>query len=377
MKDVLYKTLLNIKNISINNINKNTLILDEQYFFIIKDINNNNIIFQYYPFQFCLFTEYQLTDELINNLRSIEYIYSTKNSILTEYGLGYIDGLNIIKDNMLIYSIGIGSSIPNNIYKICDNAFIFSSIKSLQLNDNINKISPLAFSSLDNNIKNIQTSIDLSKLSITYTPIDMCLHSSNIQNVLLPDTVNIIYESSFKGCLSLTSINIPSNIKTIDHTAFSTCSSLLSINLPHTTININQRAFENCYQLSSISLSNTCISQISYKMFSNCYNLLSIVCPTSLTAINDYAFENCYNLLSIQFNNNIEYINEYAFYNCQSLSIIDLTHTNIKYIGYNAFGQCKNLKYIKLPYTIEQSSLSNNFILNSIIGSSQCNIVFS
>ena len=79
----------------------------------------------------------------------------------------------------------------------------------------------------------------------------------------------IIGNSAFSRCKSLTSITISPSVTSIGSGAFSWCSCLASIAIPPSVINIGSREFSGCKSLASIAI------------------------PPSVTAIGDSAFRNC------------------------------------------------------------------------------------
>lgn len=67
----------------------------------------------------------------------------------------------------------------------------------------------------------------------------------------LPNTVKIISDNAFMGCVHLRSITIPDNsVTSIGRNAFSGCSSLQTINFPLCVVNIGENAFFGCSKLS-------------------------------------------------------------------------------------------------------------------------------
>lgn len=84
--------------------------------------------------------------------------------------------------------------------------------------------------------------------------------------------VEVIGNSAFLFCSSLTSINIPSSVTNIGDLAFHFCSSLISVNISNSVTNIGDRAFCLCSSLISINISNS-VKNIGNGAFYNCiYN---------------------------------------------------------------------------------------------------------
>ena len=102
----------------------------------------------------------------------------------------------------------------------------------------------------------------------------------------------IIGNSAFSRCKSLTSITIPPSVTSIGSGAFFWCSCLTSIAIPPSVINIGSRAFSGCKSLTSITISPS-VTSIGHSAFSYCSSLASIIIPPSVTSIGNSAFYYC------------------------------------------------------------------------------------
>ena len=65
-------------------------------------------------------------------------------------------------------------------------------------------------------------------------------------------TCEVIGDSAFYNCSSLTTINLPSSLKSIGDSAFAGCSVLTEITIPENVTKIGASAFANCTKLSSV-----------------------------------------------------------------------------------------------------------------------------
>ena len=79
------------------------------------------------------------------------------------------------------------------------------------------------------------------------------IQRTDIVEIILPDTIEIIGFVAFRYCYKLKSINIPNTVVLIDKGAFGSCLSLESINIPSEIITIHNYAFTNCRKLKSIN----------------------------------------------------------------------------------------------------------------------------
>lgn len=104
--------------------------------------------------------------------------------------------------------------------------------------------------------------------------------------------VEVIGNSAFLFCSSLTSINIPSSVTNIGDLAFHFCSSLISVNISNSVTNIGDRAFCLCSSLISINISNS-VKNIGNGAFSECKSLSKINIPSSVVNMNGNPFRDC------------------------------------------------------------------------------------
>ena len=81
------------------------------------------------------------------------------------------------------------------------------------------------------------------------------LHSSDLENISLPQGLKSIGVAAFNICESLSSISLPQGLESIGSGAFYDCTSLSNINLPQGVTSIGVRTFAGCNQLESVILS--------------------------------------------------------------------------------------------------------------------------
>lgn len=69
---------------------------------------------------------------------------------------------------------------------------------------------------------------------------------SNVEDVVLPDSVKVIGKEAFAGCYKLESIELPDSVRIIGEGAFSSCQSMRITKLPKSLKTIKKRAFYQC-----------------------------------------------------------------------------------------------------------------------------------
>jgi hypothetical protein len=200
--------------------------------------------------------------------------------------------------------------------------------------------------------------------------------NSELESVLLPDTVKLIDSYAFALCTALKDVRLPASLKTINECAFFACESLPQLTLPDALESIEVRAFSGCTRLESINipdsvtsfgmyaLENTAILEnnkgtlqidncivradrslngvfeikdgtvvIGGGAFSGCGGLTGVSIPDSLRSICGSAFCDCVKLKEISIPDSVESIGRFAFDGCSSLTEIKIG------IGASAIGE--------------------------------------
>ncbi|MDE6047814.1 MAG: leucine-rich repeat domain-containing protein, partial [Anaeroplasmataceae bacterium] len=150
---------------------------------------------------------------------------------------------------------------------------------------------------------------------------------------------------TYSGCTNLHFVEIGS--KKISESMFEGCSNLENVTVDSTVEIVDARAFANCTTLSTVVLNNTYTSEY---MFSGCTNLNSVTLSEDFAKISDYTFENCINLGELKIEStNFKEIGKYAFKNCQSLVGLTVPNT-AESVGEGAFYGCAVLSVLTMPY---------------------------
>ncbi len=145
---------------------------------------------------------------------------------------------------------------------------------------------------------------------------------------------NVLGNSTFKYCSSLTNIILPSTITLMDDYAFSHCDKLKSVTIPST------------------------VTEIANNVFLKCSSLESITIPSSVTRMRTHVFEDCSGLKSVTILSDNLAIEEYTFWKCSSLTDVVVCGKHMPECDTNTFIGC-NLSNIKLhcaPALIKQSN---------------------
>ena len=183
------------------------------------------------------------------------------------------------------------------------------------------------------------------------------INGAEATDIVVPNSVDSIYDYTFYLCSSLTSVTIPEGVTHIGNNAFYNCDALTSITLPEGVTHIGNNAFNNCYALTSVVMPNsvTTIGSSAFSSYLSCVTLTSpsieaycngignallysrfngarkiqingaeltdAVIPNTVDSIYDYAFYNCTNLKSVTIPESVTSIGNYAFANDEYLSV--------------------------------------------------------
>ena len=267
----------------------------------------------------------------------------------------------------------------------------YANIESLKITGVLNDVDFLFIYRMMPKLKDL----DIAEVNITTLPKRAFYKSTNVKNIILPNTLITIGEEVFYQS-KLKSILIPAHVTTIDTSAFSDCTALTSVEIPASVETIEAAAFRNCSSLLSVTFEKGSLLKTiggqgllnydteSYGAFSYCTALTFIEIPASVETIEASAFGGCSSLSSIIFEDgallktiggnafrackkliaieipaNVEIIEDAAFRGCSFLSIVTFKKgSHLKAIGGGktidgAFSYCTALTSIEIPASVE------------------------
>ena len=205
------------------------------------------------------------------------------------------------------------------------------------------------------------------------------VHSVNVgklaylRSIRIPENVETISSSAFKGCSRLTEVETPINSKlqTIGANAFESTSSLATLDLtnatqlqeiatkaflssgietillPSSLKTIGEYAFESCAKLKAYSGS----ASLGQYAFKGCTSLKQVTLTSGATSVGNYAFNGCTALQSFAAAESLASIGQYAFEGCTALNSV-IVAEGLTSIGQYAFKGATALKEISLPSSL-------------------------
>ena len=146
-------------------------------------------------------------------------------------------------------------TLPSSLQSIGDYAFYdCNSLTSLTLLSSLQSIGGGAFigcTSLRSVICNQFYKV-IGQMLLSSDGTQVIAYWGENSEVTIPEGVQSIGDSAFRGCSSLISLTLPSSLQSIGDYAFMFCSSLSSLTLPSSLQSIGQGAFNGCYSLSTL-----------------------------------------------------------------------------------------------------------------------------
>jgi len=175
-----------------------------------------------------------------------------------------------------------------------------------------------------------------------------------LKQVTLPEGLECIHASAFKGCNQLESIEIPSTVTLVENEAFRGCTAMTSVVVKPsetTTLTLGDEVFRNCVALNEVSLPKH-LTSLGIRTFHSCKALPRITLPNSIKYVNVETFRECSLLSEVVLPEALDSIGEQAFRDCKALKGVFLPAT-LKKIGREAFRYCNNITELLLPGSIE------------------------
>ena len=148
--------------------------------------------------------------------------------------------------------------------------------------------------------------------------------SKSKTDVVIPDSFKVICSGAFSGTYSgctLHNIELSSNLKFIGSFAFQNCPNIEEIIIPDSVETIDSHVFEGCKSLKKVILSSS-MKKIPMHAFTSCESLTLIVIPESIEKIDFGAFFYCKSLETITLPGSLKEFSHNCFMGCDNLKTI-------------------------------------------------------
>ena len=251
----------------------------------------------------------------------------------------------------------------------------YANIESLKIIGVLNDVDFLFIYRMMPNLKNL----DIAEVNITALPIQAFYKSTNVENLILPNTLITIGEEMFYQS-KLKTVVIPANATTIGNSAFEQCASLISIDIPANVETIGTAAFKGCSSLTTVTFEKESqLKTISggysnpnyYGVFSDCTALTSIKIPASVKTIEEAAFKGCSSLATVTFEKGSQLktiggdsYSSGAFSDCTALTSIEIP-ASVETIEAAAFKGCSSLATVTFEKGSQLKTISGDYSTGS------------
>ena len=213
---------------------------------------------------------------------------------------------------------------------------------------------------------------------------------SQIDSIVIPETIETIGSEAFANCTGVLSINIPSIVDRIGDNAFLNVKNIVyygsatgspwgamtvngtieenfilddsnltvytgidtTVVLPDSISSIGQNAFAGNETVTSVTIPES-VTEIGDGAFNGCTNLESVVIPEGVTSIGSETFANCTSLDAVEIPTSVTEIGSSAFVGCTSLTVIQIP-ISVTVIGASAFANCSNLNAVQIPESVSE-----------------------
>ena len=239
-------------------------------------------------------------------------------------------------------------TLPENLQTIRQNAFYnANSLKSLTLPQTLQTIEYAAFY----NTKSLGALVLPSSMK---TVGEEAFHYSMMPSLTLNEGLETIGRNAFRECDRIKEVTIPASLTTLGHAAFWTCDSLRTVTFPEQMESLTLSGdshFAHNAQMVKVTLPKTGMTTLPDYMFYDCDRLLNIELPASLTTINAYVFADCDSLQTIYIPDEVKSIGYEAFRSCKALRYVRLPE-GLESIGQSCFAYTERLPFINIPSTV-------------------------
>ncbi len=197
---------------------------------------------------------------------------------------------------------------------------------------------------------------------------------SEIESIIMPDSVKVINEFAFSRALKLSHVRLPAFIEIIGNQSLMAAPIEGELVLPDTVTylgngafhgamftkitlglgltKIRDNAFSLCTELEEVMIPEGATYKIAAKMFRGCPKLTEFYIPEGITEIEESAFIDCTGLKTISIPQSVTKIGDNAFKGCTVIEEI-LLPESVSRLGQSVFSGCTMLKSVNIPKKVK------------------------
>ena len=174
-----------------------------------------------------------------------------------------------------------------------------------------------------------------------HTLIDYDLELDHLKYVLSENELSafLVDSSGASGDILIPRIVNGATVRSVN--AFESNLNITSVRIPDSVTSIGNRAFIYCSLLTSMTIPDS-VTLIGESAFEDCINLTSVKLPDKVTSIGISAFDSCTSLTDVIVPDSVTSIGEAAFVRCIGLTNMTIPD-NVTSIGEYAFSECTTL----------------------------------
>lgn len=176
-----------------------------------------------------------------------------------------------------------------------------------------------------------------------------------IENIVLPSSLEGIGDSAFSECRNVNQFLFPKTLKRIGRFAFANCSKIKAVVIPDSVEIIGENSFSRCLELKRIQIGKG-VTEIKTRTFERCEKLNEVILPDGIQEIGDFAF---YETALLENRNNYD---EQGLL-CINKCLVRVVENNtgiyhiperIALIATDCFEDCFNVNHIVLPKSLKR-----------------------
>jgi len=298
------------------------------------------------------------------------YLYSDENTVMTDVVIP--EGVETLGDYAFYLCRGFSSvTLPNSLKSIGYWAFRnCTDLFTLRLGNGINSIGTSAFDGCSKMkkivIPDISVLFNISYADKSSNPVYIAGHiysdeTTEIKELVIPESVKSIGDYMFYKCAGLTSLVIPNSVESIGSYAFYQADGLKSVQVGNGLKSIGTNAFYKCYRINKVivsDISNWCgitfngtTSNPLYPGTGHLYKdeeneIIDLFIPYGVSVISNNAFAGTKHLKSVDLPESIMSMGSSVFPNSTSLTKVTIRRPDPIEIGPYVFNNYKATLYV-------------------------------